>query len=203
MKTVTDVAAITDPMERLVAASDLVRKAETKVERLRNQRDLAILVMLRPFADAVAPTNAARARVKAAYHDGKITQEEYSEALAENRKRRRYDLEVAGVTVQPVNVYEPLGVSRGMVNRLLMRMPDGPLPVVENPEAEARSAATKLPAVEETLTEAKRIRRDAALILMDGRDDDGNEFQPISNADVARITGLTTARIAQLRQEDE
>lgn len=199
MKSVADVASITDLRERLAAASALVRACEEKAERLRIRRDVAILVMLRPFADAVADTNAKRAELRTALDADQITAEQYAAGLAENREQRRADLAKAGVEIQPVNVYEMLGVSRNLVNRLLMRMPTTPLPEVKDPARTAKRAHAQMPEVEETLSKAREIRDTAALMLMAGEGENGEEFPPLSNADVARVTGLTTARIAQLR----
>lgn len=200
MKSVSDVAKIEDPMERLTAAANLVRTAEARVERLRSRRDLAILTMLRPFADAVAPTNAVRAQLRAKVNAGELDDEQYIAALGENREQRRADIEAANVTITPVDVYEMLGVSRNLVNRLLMRMPDAPLPDVANPKRAAKAAHAKIPEWECVIEEARAIRDATARMVMSGEDDDGREFTPVSNADVARATGLTTARIAQLRE---
>lgn len=200
MMSVEQVAKIADPMERLTAASDLARKAEAQEERLRSKRDLAILTMLRPFAEAVAPTNAVRAQIRRRLNDGEITEDEYEVLLRENREQRGRDLAAANPPVQPSDVYKMLDVSRNLVNRLLMRMPSGDLPPVLNPKRTAREAHAKMPACEALIEQAKEIRDTAALILMSGEDDDGRTFEPVSNADVARATGLTTARIAQLRE---
>lgn len=199
MKSVTDVASISDLRERLAAASHLVRESERKAERLRLRRDLAILVMLRPFADAVAATNAKRASLRADLEAGKITDDGYLTGLNANREQRGADLAAANVEVYPVHVYEMLGVSRNLVNRLLMRMPTTPLPEMHDPARVAKRAHAQMPEVEETLAKAREIRDTAALLLMSGEGENGEEFPPVSNADVARVTGLTTARIAQLR----
>lgn len=200
MKNATDVAQIADPMERLTAAAALVRKAEQRADSLRTKRDLAILAMLRPFADAVAATNAERARLRDRLHAGELTDAEYDAALTANREQRRADLAAANVTVYPKDVYEMLGVSRNLVNRLLMRMPDAPLPHMADPARAAKRAHAQIPPIEATIAHAREIRDIAALILMSGQDEDGHTFPPVSNADVARATGLTTARIAQLRE---
>lgn len=200
MKSVEQVAAIADPLERAKEAASLVRAAEAKIERLRARRDLAILIMLRPFADAVADSNAARARLRDALNEGKITEKEYQQGLWENRKKRQRDLIDREVTVYPVHIYEMLGVSRNLVNRTLMRMPNGPLPTLSDPARSARNAHSQIPEVEKIIEDAREVRDTAALILMSGEDEKGNEFPPKSNADVARATRLTTARIAQLRE---
>lgn len=200
MKSVADVAAIADPMERLTAAATLVRQAEAKAETLRTKRDLAILVMLRPFADAVAKANAARADLRNDLDAGVLTETEFRTALAENRDRRRADLEAAGVTVYPVDVYEMLGVGRSLVNRVLMRMPVEPLPPMRDPAKAARDAHAKIKAMEQTIIDAREIRDTAAMILMSGHDETGKAVPPVSNAEIARATQLTTARVAQLRE---
>lgn len=200
MKSVAEVGAIADPMERMTEAARLVRASEAKAERLRIRRDLAVLIMLRPFANAVADTNAARARLRERLNAGEITDEEYLAGLATNRAKRQRDLIAADVEVYPVDIYEMLGVSRNLVNRTLMRMPNGPLPHLVDPARSAKNAHAQVPEVEAIIEEAREIRDTAALILMSGEDEKGHRFQPVSNADIARATQLTTARIAQLRE---
>lgn len=200
MKSPADVANIADPYKRMVAAANLARQAESKAEGYRNKRDLAILVMLRPFADAVARTNAERKRLRDALNAGTITDEEYTEGLAANRAQRQADLAAADVKIQPVDVYEMLNVSRNLVNRILMRMPTEPLPPMRDPKRTAKAAHAKVAPLMEVVDAAKEIRDTAALMLMDGEGPNGEQVTPVSNADVARATGLTTARIAQLRE---
>ena len=197
MKSVTDVAQIADPLARLTAAAELARTAEAKADALRTKRDLAVLTMLRPFADAVAPTNAARARLRAELDAGKITDDEYENGLTENREQRRRDIEAAKVEVFPVDVYKMLGVARSLVNRILMRMPNDPLPVMRNPEKVAKASHDKIPEWEAVVEQAREIRNKAALDLMTGENDTGVYT---SNADIARATHLTTARVAQIRE---
>jgi hypothetical protein len=200
MKSVQDVAKIADPFKRMVAAATLSRQAEAKADGYRQKRDLAILVMLRPFADAVAATNAERKRLRDALEAGHITEDGYAVGLAKNREQRQRDLREANVVTYPVHVYEMLGVSRNLVNRILMRMPTEALPDMRDPKRSAKAAHAKIGPLEQIIDAAKEIRDTAALLLMAGEDDAGNEVAPVSNADVARATGLTTARIAQLRE---
>lgn len=200
MKSVADVANIADPYKRMVAAATLARQAEAKADGYRRKRDLAILVMLRPFADAVAETNAERKRLRDALNAGTITDDEYAEGLAANREQRQRDLAAADVKIQPVDVYEMLNVSRNLVNRILMRMPTEDLPPMRSPQRTAITAHEKIAPLVETIDAAKEIRDTAALMLMAGEGPDGEHVTPVSNADVARATGLTTARIAQLRE---
>lgn len=195
MKSVNEVAKISDPMKRLAASALLVRQAEAKIETLRNRRNLAILVMLRPFADAVADTNAARATLRSRRDAGEITEAEYEAGLSENREQRQKDLRAANVTIYPVTIYKMLGVVRSLVNRILMRMPDGDLPTMSDPAKAARNAHRQLPQYEKILRDARIIRDDAALSLIEGA-----SGAPVSNAEIARTAGLTTARIAQLRE---
>ena len=147
MKSVADVASITDVFKRMVAAATLARQAEQKMEGYRRKRDLAILVMLRPFADAVAATNAERKRLRDALEAGEISDDEYTAGMTANREQRQHDLREAEVGIYPVHVYEMLGVSRNLVNRILMRMPTDPLPPMRNPERSAKAAHADLSAV--------------------------------------------------------
>lgn len=199
MKSVNDVASIEDPMSRMVAAADLAREAETKADAQRERRDLAILVMLRPFADAVAGTNAERNRLRERRDTGQITDEEYIAFLAENREKRQDDLHKAKVTIYPADIYKMLGISRNLVNRILMRMPVEDLPPIRRPKQIAQTAHAKIGPLQETVSQARDIRTAAALQVMSGEDDQGNAIPPVSNAEIARATRLTTARVAQLR----
>lgn len=199
MKSVNDVAKIADPMSRMVAAADLAREAESKADVQRERRDLAILVMLRPFADAVANTNAERNRLRDQRDRFKITEEQYVTALAENREQRQSDIDHAQVKVYPADIYKMLGVSRNLVNRILMRMPVEDLPEMRSPKRTAQTAHSKIGPLQEIVAQAREIRDAAALLVMAGEDDNGNPVDPVSNAEIARATQLTTARVAQLR----
>lgn len=201
MKAVSEVASIANPMDRLRAAAALAQEAEARGEEMRVQRDLAMQVLLRPFADAVAPANAARAVLRQRYEAGEIDHDTYQAGLAENRARRRKDLADAGVKIHPVHVYTALDCGRSLVNRVLMRMPNDPPKRMRDPESAAREAHAAVREADAVLADAREVRDMAAITLMSGIDDDGNPIGLVTNAEIARETGLSTARIAQMRSE--
>lgn len=102
--------------------------------------------------------------------------------------------------VDPVVLYRGMKMSRGLLNRILQRTP-----VAEKRPTMADPVRTAIKAAEDVRTwraqeKAYRDLRDAtAIAMMNGVGDDGDRVPPVPNAEVARITGLTTARVAQLR----
>lgn len=98
----------------------------------------------------------------------------------------------------PVTLYRALGISRGLFNRMVQRAPQQ-RPPIEDALAVATQAAKEVRKYERISAEARAIRDETALSLMNGRDTAGNQVKMHSNADIARATGLTTARIAQIR----
>lgn len=101
--------------------------------------------------------------------------------------------------VQPVHIYrDTVGVSRGLFNRVIQRAPDK-RPVIPNAVEVAGAAQADLKKWVALVDEVMDIRDDLALSMMNGVADDGGRTTPVSNANVARITGLTTARVAQMR----
>lgn len=137
---------------------------------------------------------------------------EASDAAEQARAQRDMATIVAHLDqgVKPVQLYrDTLAVSRGLFNRIIQRAPadeDRARIIAENPElfADAQATAkTAVKAVEKYTAiaeEAREIRDTAALFLMSGQDDQGNVFTPLTNAEIARLTDLTPARIAQVRQ---
>lgn len=110
--------------------------------------------------------------------------------------------------VPPVRIYRDLDISRALFNRILQRAPsdaDRAAIVAEHPERFADPMATAATVVaevrhfEQRVEEAREVRDALAQGLMNGEDPDGKPVPPVSNAEIARITGLTTARVAQLR----
>lgn len=101
--------------------------------------------------------------------------------------------------VPPVVLYrDTLAVSRGLFNRIIQRAP-AERPTIDNAKAVAGKAAKQVRKFEAIVEQAREIRDTAALNLMNGRDEQGNRVPPVSNADISRATGLTTARVAQMR----
>lgn len=192
MRTAKTIAKIADPKRRAKAASDLVREARDKAEEARQRRDLAALVMIEPFVRAVAPSNRDRDAAKRAYDAGQIDDSTYYARIEQAKSVRRAALEMAGVSVYPVDVYTLIGVSRTLFVRMMARMPER-LPKMDDPQAQAKAAARDVLRYAKIVDEAIEVRDEAVDELLNGRG------ERMSNADLARLTELTTARVAQLR----
>lgn len=223
MRTPAAIRKIADPEKRAKAAADLAHEARAKAEDARQRRDLAALVMIEPFVRAVAPSNAMQADAKDAYYGyltvggqrfakrdtaekhaaetgetieivgPSIDTDEYEARLAAARDRRERDLAENNVEVYPADVYNLIGVSRTLFVRMMARMPDD-LPRLDDPEAVAKAAVKDMRKFDALVDEAVKIRNEAVEVLLNG-----TGAARVKNADVARLTGLTTARVAQLR----
>jgi hypothetical protein len=119
--------------------------------------------------------------------------------LKDARQRRA----VAGVALryQPgrtqASVLRELAVSRALYVRWERRWAEEAR-AVDNPERAASQATKDLEKWSAVASEMREIRDDVVDDMLNGglRRRDGARFR---NADVARITGLTTARVAQMR----
>lgn len=90
---------------------------------------------------------------------------------------------------QPVEVYRLIGVSRGLFVRMARRPLTSNPPVFADPKATAAASAKECAKWDRLAEQARAVRDQAAYAMKDaGR----------TNADVARATGLTTARVAKL-----
>lgn len=110
--------------------------------------------------------------------------------------------------VAPVLLYrDVLDVSRGLFNRMIQRAPsdeDRAQMIREHPELfdaahavkTAKRAAVEVRKIDAKLIEVRDIRDETARGLMEGEFDG---VRPISNADLARLCKITTARAAQIR----
>ena len=153
MQSIDKVRAISDPLERVAAAADLVRKAEERADAARSMRDMATIV--------------------AHLDDG----------------------------VPPVTLYrDVLKCSRGLFVRIIQRAP-AKRPKMDNAVDQARESAAAVRRHEDVIEQARAIRDETALLLMNGGKDPvtKKKITPVQNADIARATGLTTARVAQVR----
>lgn len=153
MRSVESVRAIADPLERVAAAAELVRKTEVRADAARGIRDMATIV--------------------AHLDDG----------------------------VSPVTLYrDTLQCSRGLFVRIIQRAP-AKRPHMTDALAQARESAQAVRRHEAVIAEARAIRDETALLLMNGGTDPvtGKRVVAVANADIARATGLTTARVAQVR----
>lgn len=103
--------------------------------------------------------------------------------------------------VSPVTLYrDTLECSRGLFVRIIQRAPAS-RPKMDGALAQARESAQAVRRHEATIEGAREVRDETALLLMNGGTDPatGAKVEPISNAEIARVTGLTTARVAQVR----
>jgi len=103
--------------------------------------------------------------------------------------------------VPPVTLYrDTLQCSRGLFVRIIQRAP-AKRDKMDDPVAQARESAAAVRRHEAVIEEARAIRDETALLLMNGGIDpvSGQKVIPVSNAEIAKRTGLTTARVAQVR----
>lgn len=101
---------------------------------------------------------------------------------------------------KPVEVYRALGVSRSLFVRMIERVTDdGPLKRVPDAERVMKRAAKTVERNEALVEESREVRDEAAEGMLNGRyrKPGGGTYR---NAEVARLTHLTTARVAQLRK---
>ena len=103
--------------------------------------------------------------------------------------------------VPPVTLYrDVLKCSRGLVVRIIQRAP-AKREKMADALGQARESADAVRRHEAVIQAARPIRDETALLLMNGGTDPvtGEAVAPMSNADIARATGLSTARVAQVR----
>jgi hypothetical protein len=147
MTTLSEIQALTDPVAKAAAATQLVRDLDAAIRPEYTRRDIAGLIL-------------------------------------------HYRL-----GWKPVAIYRDLfGVQRNKWTKIMARAPE-PLPGMRNPEKVAREAVEKIAAYEEQVVVVRELRNKMVLALLDG----SAGVPPMSNAEVARATGLDTARVAQLR----
>lgn len=122
-------------------------------------------------------------------------------AATEARARRDMAVIVAHLDqgVAPVTLYrDTLKCSRTMFNKIIMRAPEN-RPEIPDALEVARQATKDAARYDEIEDKAHRLRDETAGMLMNGLTVDGKRVPPVPNAEIARRTGLTTARVAQLR----
>lgn len=227
MKTAATIEKIADRNKRARAAAQTLREARAKAEAARARRDYAALVMIAPFVRTVAPFNArqekardayygyytvngrrytrektarreaAKVGVDAVYHEPTMSTDDYYAALDRIKVERREALTKAGVTIEPADVYALIGVSRGLFVRMMKRMPPDTPDASEydgDPAKDAKAAAKDVQRFEAIENEVRPIRDEVLDDLLNGISGPAER-----NADIARLTDLTTARVAQLR----
>lgn len=194
MQSVATVAAIGDIAKRAKAASRLVREAQEKADTARTDRDLAIVAMVRDFVRITGQYKAQEDEVNAAWERGEIDDPERERRLKPIRDAKNRDL-AAEAKFRPVDAYRTTGVSRSLFVRIISRAP-ADLDPIAHPDKAARKHAEAVTKYDTVTEEARQIRDDAITTCLTPVADGG---LGMSNADVARLTGLTTARIAQMR----
>jgi hypothetical protein len=97
----------------------------------------------------------------------------------------------------PVDVYRAIGVSRSAFVDIAERV--GRIGKISNAEQVMSRAAATVARNETLANEAREVRDEAATGMLNGRyrKPGGGAYR---NSEVAKCTGLTTARVAQLRQ---
>ena len=135
---------------------------------------------------------------------------ELAKKAEERAERARAMRDMAAVVahlddgVAPVTLYrDVLGCSRSLFVRMIQRAPAQRPKIAEAIEV-ARESAEAVRRHSAVASDARDVRDETALLLMVGGDDpvSGAEVAPTTNADISRATGLSTARIAQMRTGD-
>jgi hypothetical protein len=192
--TLADIRGIADLAERVTAASAVARETERLSDLSRSRRDVAALVMIAPYQAIQMPYETTIDRIQNDLAAGKITARVAQERKDRAQGIRRKNMEA--VEHKPVDVYRVIGVSRGMFVRMMHRAPRE-LPQIDDAPKVAAAAAAECARYDAMNKEARAIRDEAIMALLNG--DRATGRQPVSNADVARLSGLTTPRVAQLR----
>lgn len=190
-----DLSKLEDAVDIARIGSAITRVTEEIADTARSTRDMAGLVAIQPFHAVQRPYDEAIAKIDAALDADKI-----DSATAENRRQKAREKRRKGmesVEYKPAAVWrDAMGISRGMFARLIRRAP-AVLPDIPNAYEVAKAARVECELYDAINDQARTIRDRAVAVLLNG--DAKRGIQPISNADVARITGLTTARVAQMR----
>ena len=209
---IRDLKLIEDVAQQAAAAAAVARETEEQGDAARHLRDIGGLLMIQPFQAAQRPYDAAIARINAALEADEITSSEAWEQRQAASQARREAME--NVVYKPIDVYqETLGVSRGLFVRMQHREPALPTPeeylralgrdydddaVLEAVQEAARAKRHDCERYD-AIAEAARDIRDAAIrkLLKGNR---RAKRPPMSNADVARLTKVTPARVHQIHR---
>lgn len=228
MKTATTIAKIADTLKRAEVASDTVNQARTLADEARQRRDIAALVMIAPFTKAVEAANTMTEKAKDAYygyytvgdryysaasrkhtrdkaaakygkpvvfHEPTIDNDEYQARLAAARQRRERDLARHQVAVFPNDVYTTADISRSLFVRIMARNPQE-LPEMPDADQVAAHAAVEVAKYDQRINEILPIRDEAIDELIHGE----YEGPRVTNAQLSRLAGVTTARACQMRK---
>lgn len=210
--------AIPDVISRTVVAQSLMDVIDARAKRDRLIRDISVLVMLRPWTTVQRKYAAEKETLNRARDEGRMSAEEY--ALAEKDFNERKLHEEKRQPWKPTPACKHAWISRGLyATRIRPREPALAMPragepasrpdmPMEQAEREAERAGRVVKIIDGAVAaSAKRgrpvlrdlveeIRNDGIDMLLSGPRDGG---LGIANADVARLLGITTARVAQLR----
>lgn len=167
----------------------LRRASKARAKEHRDKRDRAGLILLQPFARAVLPTNIEKRKVRAAYKAGKMSPTEYYDRLRVILEKRHKALADANVTIEPADVYKPMGVSRARLIQMMEEVSVEGLPRMRNATQVLEDTSREVERLVAIQREVSAIRNAVLDVLLASN----------SNAEVARMTGMTTARVSQYR----
>jgi hypothetical protein len=170
-------------------AESIRARAKERAKDHRAVRDRAALILIAPFAKAVRPTNEERRQLMVDKKSGKVPARDYYTKLEEITERRRKALADAKVTVFPQHVYKPMGITRGRFIQMIEELADVQLPRMQNPmdvlEKESKIVA-RLVSIKDEVTPIRTSTFEKLLKVH-------------TNLEVHRLTGMSTARVAQIR----
>lgn len=222
--TIKDLREMTDLVDRARTSAAVARETEEQGDAARHLRDVGALLMIQPFQAAQRPYDAEIERIDAALEAGKIKPAQVRDLKRVASVTRRKAME--GVVYNPIDVYQTtIGVSRGLFIRMQHREPQLPSPEEYLDEAcngdprigqviaevladedndilDAVAAVAKIMrqdcTVYDAINKESRLIRDAAIRKL-ARGNKREKRQRMTNADLARLTQLTTPRIAQIK----
>jgi len=189
---------IEDIVERVVEAQAYCDVIDLHADRIRYDRDvLGLLVMLGPWYDAQRAYRRDKMALDDDIEHGRINRAQYDERLEEIEKTRR--TESAKAKWRPTPAARLAGVSRGLLaSRVAPRKnalgPDGFGDLAEA-ERIAAHTGSLVKHLDNLRVEVEKVRNKAIDTILAGPP----QGLGWSNAALARLLGVTTARVAQLR----
>jgi hypothetical protein len=219
---------IEDPLDRAHAANETLQAYERAAADVRQERDAAIIVLIKPFVDAIREGNIIRGKAEDDYYgywlvetpdtrrkfreydeqmvrfldkhpDAKvreykprISSEVYQQRIARSRAVRAKALAEAGNPPEPSAIYNRIGVTRSLMNRLMARVTDV-VPDVDDPEATLDATQAEINRLKPLIAAARQIRDQAIHEAMDG------EYRGLSVTEIGRRVGISTPRVWQIR----
>lgn len=195
---VAHLSGIEDIIERVVAAQTYCDVIDQHADRIRYDRDvLGLLVMLTQWYDAQRAYRRDKAALVEEYENGRINKGQYDVRLEEIEATRR--TESAKAKWRPTPAARLAGVSRGLLaSRVAPRRnaagPDGTSDMAEA-ERIAAHAGSLVKHLDMLRIEVEKVRNKAIDTILAGPP----KGLGWSNASLARLLSITTARVAQLR----